>query len=75
MRRIEDRLATLVRVSTELSPLEIWLSQRMMMAGADQQLFNLREAQRRLRREIELLQAERNRAEALARANGQEVSP
>lgn len=48
MRRMEDDLAALSRALSDLEPVEIWLGQRLIINGADQQLLNLRDAKVRV---------------------------
>ncbi len=54
LREIEDRAFTLAGIQKRLEPVETWLSQNLLINGADQQLINLLDAAR-------LLQAERQR--------------
>jgi hypothetical protein len=54
LREIEDHAFTLAGIQKRLEPVETWLSQNLLINGADQQLINLLDAAR-------LLQAERQR--------------
>jgi hypothetical protein len=54
LREIEDRSFTLAGIQKRLEPVETWLSQNLLINGADQQLINLLDAAR-------VLQAERQR--------------
>lgn len=52
---MEDAAFTLAGVIRRLDPVERWLSQHLLISGADQQLINLLDAKRQLQAERQRL--------------------